>query len=255
MTHHPPTVASCQRQARDQQTQPNPYDDPFYSFNLLQYGPQEPISVVRQLPSNSTVSPENQSDSAVPATLATGDPNECMDASRSIGSGRPTKLDPAKQEAFCTLVRAGCSRSVAARLLGVNRRTIWYTAHNDPAFKEQILDAQRQAEALAYTNIARAGGKSWRASAWLVERRKPQRERARAPSVRAVLRNREFQAELKKLVKQLLPASNTKPRLPKSKTQKPKARSKKQRAHRNHQELAAERAIWMKQIDNMFADH
>jgi hypothetical protein len=89
-------------------------------------------------------------------------------------------------------------------LVNVSRQTVLNAIHANPDFAERVCAAERQGEALAYTNIARAGAASWRASAWLVERRARARRRARAPSVAAVLRNRRFLRELKNLVKQLV---------------------------------------------------
>ncbi len=149
--------------------EPSPYDDPFYSFNLVGYGPNAPINIVRAPlrvaeggPATSEHSPPAPSAPAE-STRAESVPSVPSVVSCELSAGgRPTKIDPAKQEAFCCLIRAGCSRTVAARLLGVNRRTLWYAAHNDPEFKERVLSAERQCEALAYSNIARAGSQSWR---------------------------------------------------------------------------------------------
>jgi hypothetical protein len=188
--------------------EPSPYDDPFSGFNLLKYGPDEPINAIRPKPT------------APPGTIFIADPakHPCFapppapaEPAQANGPGRPLTFDAGKQETFCVLVRAGCSRSAAARLINVSRQTVLNAIHANPDFTERVCAAERQGEALAYTNIARAGGTSWRASAWLVERRARARRRTRAPSVAAVLRNRRFLRELKNLIKQELapPAPST----------------------------------------------
>jgi hypothetical protein len=183
--------------------EPTPYDDPFSGLNLLQYGPDEPIRAVLPKPvlppgtifvgkpPDTFETPGAESASSAPSVVS------CEPSAR----GRPRTFDAEKQETYCVLVRAGCSRAGAARLLNLSRQTVLNAIHADSGFAERVSLAERQCEALALTNIARAGTKSWRASAWLVERRGRSRRRARAPSVAAVLKNRRFLREITKLIR------------------------------------------------------
>jgi len=91
--------------------------------------------------------------------------------------GRPIKFDADVQLQYVALLRVGCSRGAAARLVGVSRFTVCKLAKRDPQIAAALVDAERQCLARALKRISRAGKTNWRAAAWLIEwqagRRRP----------------------------------------------------------------------------------
>jgi len=90
-------------------------------------------------------------------------------------------LDITKRREVCAILAVGGSRVVAARYVGCSVTTIYRTALRDDEFREQLRHAVSQHE-LAHLNNIQSAAKltqHWRAAAWLLERRYPQRYRAR----------------------------------------------------------------------------
>ena len=87
---------------------------------------------------------------------------------------RHVKLDAAKQEIFCAMVSVGCSASRAAKLCGVTEGAIRRRERENPQFREQYLNAKQIREITPLRQIKEAGGKSWRAAAWTLERLDPE---------------------------------------------------------------------------------
>lgn len=97
-------------------------------------------------------------------------------------------------EQIAAVVRAGATIAVAASVAGVSERTIYgwlergdleRTAKRDARHRElrQAVErarAEREAALVAKINFAATRG-SWKASAWLLERRYPERWAARTP--------------------------------------------------------------------------
>lgn len=84
--------------------------------------------------------------------------------------GRPPSLDATKREVVVALLTAGWTRTRAARYVGVSPQTLINTAARDPAFATRLSNAEAVARVEHYCNIAAASGRSWRASAWALER-------------------------------------------------------------------------------------
>lgn len=97
--------------------------------------------------------------------------------------GRPPVLDEIKQREILALLTVGCSLRVAARYVGCNPRTIRRTAQRDARFAGKLRQAQYHAEIGFLKNIQRAARKEqyWRAAAWALERKFPQRYARRDP--------------------------------------------------------------------------
>ena len=97
-------------------------------------------------------------------------------------AGRPTKLTPERADDLVVLLAARVPVEVAARSVNVSRRTLdrWLRQPDLRARVEQARAAGPQAtdalsEARAVVLILRAGATDWRASAWWLERRWPER--------------------------------------------------------------------------------
>ena len=97
--------------------------------------------------------------------------------------GRPPVLDEAKKREILAIVAVGCSRSTAADLCRLRPSTIQNTADRDPAFAEKLRQAAYNTEVGLLKNIRNAAKKEqyWRAAAWALERRFPERYAQRGP--------------------------------------------------------------------------
>ena len=87
--------------------------------------------------------------------------------------GRPPIFDAVKQHTFLRLVSVGFSTRRAARLVGVSPSTVREKARTSPPFACNYEDAKAQAIPALAENVFHAGKRSWRASAWLLERLRP----------------------------------------------------------------------------------
>ena len=94
--------------------------------------------------------------------------------------GRPPILDELKRREILAILTVGCRRRTAAKYVGCTVQTISNTAARDPDFAKQVRQAEQQAEIGALKEIREAGKepRHWRAAAWLLERRNPDRLRA-----------------------------------------------------------------------------
>ena len=91
--------------------------------------------------------------------------------------GRPAIFDDFKQQQLVSLVTAGCSIALAARYLGLNRRTITYALKHNPDLKLRVDQARVACELVPLGQIRTAGRETWRAGAWYLERVRPRRYR------------------------------------------------------------------------------
>jgi transposase-like protein len=101
------------------------------------------------------------------------------------GSGAPTRLTPEISDRIVALVRRGSYRETACAAVGVSSRTLrrWLQRARDGGphsqrykrFAEAVDRAEAEAESIAAAAIIQAGKEDWRALAWILERRGPQR--------------------------------------------------------------------------------
>jgi hypothetical protein len=91
-------------------------------------------------------------------------------------NGRPPALSEAKKSKIVALLSAGCSKLTAAGAVNCHPQTIVNTARRDPLFAEKMAAAENAAELLHLKNINKAAmdAKYWRASAWMLERLRPE---------------------------------------------------------------------------------
>jgi hypothetical protein len=87
--------------------------------------------------------------------------------------GRPVVFDDAKQQIFLRLIAAGFTARLAARHVGVSLSTVRHRARQSPAFDAACRQAKDEAIPSLLETIRNAGPRSWRASAWLLERMRP----------------------------------------------------------------------------------
>jgi hypothetical protein len=121
--------------------------------------------------------------------------------------GRPPVLDDTKRREVCAVLSMGGSRRLAARYVGCAPATIRNTAERDPEFAAQLDQAEGQHELLYLRNIQAAAKKEqyWRAAAWMLERRYPERYAERPLGAITVEQIIELLAQFAEIVVQELP--------------------------------------------------
>jgi hypothetical protein len=94
-------------------------------------------------------------------------------------------LDEVKKREILAIVAVGCSRSMAASYVDCAVSTIQNTADRDATFAEKLRQATYNTEVGLLKNIRNAAKKEqyWRAAAWALERRFPERYARRGPDV------------------------------------------------------------------------
>lgn len=99
------------------------------------------------------------------------------------------KLTPEIATALLEALRAGNFRQTAARAAGITKRTLsrWLAKGEERPrsrygrFRIEVLRAEQDAEANALRVVITAGPADWRAAAWFLERKYPQRWARRDP--------------------------------------------------------------------------
>ena len=86
---------------------------------------------------------------------------------------KPT-LDNPKKEIACALARAGMTGRWIAAFFGIDESTLRYALDHDESFRLRYDQARAMMFLDHLTHIANAASKSWRASAWLLERTFPE---------------------------------------------------------------------------------
>jgi hypothetical protein len=98
--------------------------------------------------------------------------------------GRPSKLTPERISRLIEAIRAGHTREGAATLAGISKSTFngWLASAKEPGadqefllFLDAVKSAEVEAEDALLAIIRSAAPKQWQASAWLLERRYPDR--------------------------------------------------------------------------------
>lgn len=90
---------------------------------------------------------------------------------------RKPALDEHRQDMICAIVAVGCTYETAADYVGVAASTIYRTAERQPAFRAKLNKACAQVQLHLVRRIydCADGKQGWRAAAWLLSRRFPDR--------------------------------------------------------------------------------
>ena len=115
--------------------------------------------------------------------------------------GRPSKYDPERAEQILLVIQNGGSRETAAEYAGVDRSTLFRWINEFCDLRDAIKKADAQFEMRHLQNISNAARGNpeegrlpvWQASAWILERKFPERWRQRSS------------------VENVIPADSTKP--------------------------------------------
>jgi hypothetical protein len=89
-------------------------------------------------------------------------------------AGRPRLLDDTRKAEIIGIISAGGSRTMAAEFVGCALTTIYAEARRDEEFDRQLRRAAVRPILWHLNNIQKQAERSWRASAWLLERAYPQ---------------------------------------------------------------------------------
>lgn len=90
-------------------------------------------------------------------------------------------LDETKKREILAIIAVGCTRYTAARYVGCRPADIARTIGRDKIFAREVAKSEEAAE-VYYLNQIKAAAKKeqyWRAAAWVLERRNPNRYAAR----------------------------------------------------------------------------
>jgi DNA-binding XRE family transcriptional regulator len=88
-------------------------------------------------------------------------------------TGRPSKYNEETVRAILDAIQYGCTKTEAAAVVNINRDTVNNWEHEYPEFAEAIKIAEQKQIAFLVKSISES--KDWRAAAWLLERRHPDR--------------------------------------------------------------------------------
>ena len=92
---------------------------------------------------------------------------------------RPLKMTPERVKGILDGLRLGLSRTIAASAAGISKSTIANWATRSESFREQLEQAEAEAERMLMGLIVGAAAKklptSWQAAAWILERTRPER--------------------------------------------------------------------------------
>ncbi|HEX3870407.1 MAG TPA: hypothetical protein VHV77_08225 [Pirellulales bacterium] len=106
---------------------------------------------------------------------------------------------------FCALVSVGCSMRRAAKYVGVRHGTIRYNVLNDRQFAAMVRQAEMNREVAHIQNVRAAGARSWRASAWMLERLNPDDFRIRPPETVTVADVKSFLEGIGQVIATVIP--------------------------------------------------
>jgi hypothetical protein len=89
--------------------------------------------------------------------------------------GRPPILNDVKKAEILAVLASGCPRQTAAHYVGCDLKSIYNTALRDPEFAEQLYKREAHPEIFHLMNVKNASHEPryWRASAWYLERCRP----------------------------------------------------------------------------------
>ncbi len=117
------------------------------------------------------------------------------------------KLTAAEKKSIVAIITIGCSRETAARYIGCTPYIIRRAIAENAKFAAEIQKAEEDSELFFLNKIRQAANKEqyWRAAAWALERRCPNRYAARSSNSLTVLQVQELLDKLADLVVREIP--------------------------------------------------
>ena len=119
----------------------------------------------------------------------------------------PYKLAPKERQEILTLLSAGYSQTTAAKYIHRAPATLQHDILAHPQFAAQIAKAKEGSEVFYLSCIRRAALKEqyWRAAAWVLERRLPERYGAKKPETLTKEHVQKFMATCMQIIAEELP--------------------------------------------------
>ncbi len=116
-------------------------------------------------------------------------------------------LSDIEKKGIIAVLAAGCSRETAATYAKCSRWKLRQAISEDPNFAAQVAKAEQESEVFFVNKIRKAADKEqyWRAAAWALERRCPNRYAARGAGTLSVEQVRQIVAKLADIVVQEVP--------------------------------------------------
>jgi hypothetical protein len=116
-------------------------------------------------------------------------------------------LDESQKREVIAIVSVGCPRAVAATYVGCHVQTIAREAVQDSDFSDRLQQAESSHEILQLKNINAAANdvRQWRAAAWALERRYPDRYGARRAKTVTVAQVSQVLAQFSQIVVKEVP--------------------------------------------------
>ena len=120
---------------------------------------------------------------------------------------RKRRLNPQEKNEILALLSAGYSRTTTARYIHRAPATLRREIQECPPFAAQIAKAEEGAEVFYLSCIRRAALKEqyWRAAAWVLERRQPNRYGAKKPEQLTPEHVQKFMATCVQIIAEELP--------------------------------------------------
>jgi hypothetical protein len=117
------------------------------------------------------------------------------------------KLSTQERNEFLSLLSAGYSKTTAAKYIHRASKTLRDEMLNDPEFAEQVAKAEEGSEVFYLSCIRRAALKEqyWRAAAWVLERRIPERFAAKTPETLTAEHVQKFMATCMQIIAEEVP--------------------------------------------------
>lgn len=83
-----------------------------------------------------------------------------------------SKKSPERLAAILNALRAGNTRRASAHFAEIHADTFYAWMDEDPAFSDEVLKAEADAEVRFLTKVTNAADTTWQAAAWWLERRR-----------------------------------------------------------------------------------
>jgi hypothetical protein len=117
------------------------------------------------------------------------------------------KLTTQKRNEVLAILSVGCSRAAAARCVRCSPYTLRREISEHPQFAEQVGKAEEGIEIFFLSRIRSAAQKEqhWRAAAWMLERRFPQRYGIKKPESLTAEKVQKFMTSCMQIIAEELP--------------------------------------------------
>ena len=124
-------------------------------------------------------------------------------------------LTPQEQSEILTLISAGYSRTTAAKYIHRAPTTLRNAMLENPEFAAQVAKAEEGTEVFYLSRIRTAAQmpQYWRAAAWILERRLPNRYGAQKPESLTVEQVQKFMATRIQIIADELPNDEQRPKV------------------------------------------